>query len=37
VSTGRQRASPRTKKHREHTRNVDYTIEIVVSNLSKVE
>ena len=37
--TGRKRASPRTKKHRrtEHTRDVDYTIEIVSSNLSKVE
>jgi hypothetical protein len=36
---GRQRTSPRSKKHRrtEHTRDVSYTIEIVPSNLSKVE
>lgn len=36
---GRQRASPRTKTQRqtERTRIVSYTIEIVASNLSKVE
>ena len=37
--TGRQRTSPRTKAQRrtDRTRNVSYTIEIVASNLSKVE
>jgi hypothetical protein len=35
--TGRQRTSPRSKKQRrtEHTRDVDYTITIVTSNLPK--
>jgi Insertion element 4 transposase N-terminal/Transposase DDE domain len=37
--TGRQRTSPRTKKERqtEHTRDVTYTINIVLSNLPKVD
>ncbi|HET8659488.1 MAG TPA: IS4 family transposase [Micromonosporaceae bacterium] len=39
VRTGRHRSSPRTKTQRrtEHTRTVSYTIEIVTSNLPRVE